>query len=381
MLKIITETDRVISGRSQLDIPHPSLAAMLDLVIYFAVGGLLFCLLCFAAASVRIVDTGYVRVIARFGKIHRVLHPGKSFVIPLIDRTVKMRWMLPVSPNQRDGDRIFRHFSSVPTREVRHDPGPYQVMLRDLQIKFVDLNFFTQIKTVEKARNSDNIWKNIEDHVEVAVVNLCRNYDSENTIIQRLQSDLMKHEDIKRFCEQYGINLVSVQIQRVSSTDETIKLREKSASNVLRSRAAKLETDAELEAKEHQLNAEKKFSEKQHQVTLFALANEANLELARLEAEISKEKTSRSLAVEKCRTNVERAQSDSTVTSTIEAGRHSVHFKNMENLPPEHRSQVLQAYYYAQALQENTSVKTITMCSHLPYGSSFYHPQQPPTAK
>ncbi len=111
---------------------------------------------------------------------------------------------------------------------MRHDPPAYRVVIRDQHVKFVDLNFFSQIKNISKAHNSDNLWKNLEDHVQIAVVNLCRSYDHEHAVLSRLQADVMKHQDIRTFCEQYGIALVSMQIQSVSASEEAIKLREAS---------------------------------------------------------------------------------------------------------------------------------------------------------
>ncbi len=100
--------------------------------------------------------------------------------------------------------------------------------------------------------------------------------------------------------------------------------------------------------------------------------------LSRMDKLIEQEKRERALSGRKSQTRVEQSKSNAIVSMATEEGLHSYHFKNLETLSAEQRTQVLQSYYISRALENNKTIKKLTMCSHLPYGNSFYHPASTP---
>lgn len=64
----------------------------MGIIIVFGI--LLLFVLAVVLSSIKVVNTGYLYVVERFGQFHRVLEPGLHFIVPFVDFVRKKEFLL-----------------------------------------------------------------------------------------------------------------------------------------------------------------------------------------------------------------------------------------------------------------------------------------------
>lgn len=157
-------------------------------------------------ASIKIVNTGYVYIIERFGQYHKTLEPGWHFTIPFAD-FVRRR---------------------ISTKQQILDIQPQNVITKDnVNISIDNVIFY-------KVLNSKDAVYNIEDYksgIVYSTITNMRNIVGDMTLDEvlsgrdRMNSKLL--EIIDEITDAYGIKILSVEIKNIIPPDEIQEAMEK----------------------------------------------------------------------------------------------------------------------------------------------------------
>ncbi|MDY3827510.1 MAG: SPFH domain-containing protein [Clostridium sp.] len=157
-------------------------------------------------SSVKIVNTGYLYVVERFGQFHKVLEPGWHFMIPFIDFVRK----------------------KVSTKQQILDVPPQSVITKDnVKISVDNVIFY-------KLLNAQDAVYNIEDYsagiVYSATTNM-RNIIGNMTLDEVLSGRDKINQDLLSIIDEvtdaYGIKILSVEIKNIVPPAEIQQAMEK----------------------------------------------------------------------------------------------------------------------------------------------------------
>ena len=157
-------------------------------------------------SSVKIVNTGYLYVVERFGQFHKVLEPGWHFMIPFIDFVRK----------------------KVSTKQQILDVPPQSVITKDnVKISVDNVIFY-------KLLNAQDAVYNIEDYsagiVYSATTNM-RNIIGNMTLDEVLSGRDKINQDLLSIIDEvtdaYGIKILSVEIKNIIPPAEIQQAMEK----------------------------------------------------------------------------------------------------------------------------------------------------------
>ena len=157
-------------------------------------------------SSVKIVNTGYLYVVERFGQFHKVLEPGWHFMIPFVDFVRK----------------------KVSTKQQILDVPPQSVITKDnVKISVDNVIFY-------KLLNAQDAVYNIEDYsagiVYSATTNM-RNIIGNMTLDEVLSGRDKINQDLLSIIDEvtdaYGIKILSVEIKNIVPPAEIQQAMEK----------------------------------------------------------------------------------------------------------------------------------------------------------
>ena len=157
-------------------------------------------------SSVKIVNTGYLYVVERFGQFHKVLEPGWHFMIPFVDFVRK----------------------KVSTKQQILDVPPQSVITKDnVKISVDNVIFY-------KLLNAQDAVYNIEDYsagiVYSATTNM-RNIIGNMTLDEVLSGRDKINQDLLSIIDEvtdaYGIKILSVEIKNIIPPAEIQQAMEK----------------------------------------------------------------------------------------------------------------------------------------------------------
>ncbi len=167
---------------------------------------LLVILLASVIASIKIVNTGYVYIVERFGQYQRTLEPGWHFTIPFADFVRR----------------------KISTKQQILDIQPQNVITKDnVKISIDNVIFY-------KVLNSKDAVYNIEDYksgIVYSTITNMRNIVGDMTLDEvlsgrdRMNSKLL--EIIDEITDAYGIKILSVEIKNIIPPDEIQEAMEK----------------------------------------------------------------------------------------------------------------------------------------------------------
>ena len=156
--------------------------------------------------SIKIVNTGYVLLIERFGQFHRILEPGWHFTIPFADFVRR----------------------KISTKQQILDIQPQNVITKDnVNISIDNVIFY-------KVINSRDAVYNIEDYksgIVYSTITNMRNIVGDMTLDDvlsgrdRINSKLL--EIIDEITDAYGIKILSVEIKNIVPPNEIQQAMEK----------------------------------------------------------------------------------------------------------------------------------------------------------
>ncbi len=149
--------------------------------------------------SIKVVNTGYVSIVERFGKYHRTLEPGWHIIMPFADFVRK----------------------KVSTKQQIIDIDPQSVITQDnVKISIDNVIFY-------KIMNSKDAVYNIEDYkagITYSTITNMRNIVGNMTLDEvlsgrdKINSKLL--EQIDEITDAYGIKILSVEIKNIDPPRE-----------------------------------------------------------------------------------------------------------------------------------------------------------------
>ena len=217
-------------------------------------GVILILILAVMVSSIKIVNTGYLYVVERFGQFDKVLEPGWHFIIPFVDFVRR----------------------KISTKQQILDVQPQSVITKDNVKISVDTVIFY------KLLNARDAVYNIEDYkagiVYSATTNM-RNLIGNMTLDEvlsgrdRINQDLLSIID--EVTDAYGIKILSVEIKNIVPPDEIQQAMEKQMRAERDKRAMILQAEGL-----RQSQVEKAEGEKQSQILRAEAEKEANIRRA-----------------------------------------------------------------------------------------------------
>ena len=176
------------------------------MVLMIILGVILLCILAVVVSSIKVVNTGYLYVVERFGKFDKVLEPGWHFIIPFVDFVRR----------------------KVSTKQQILDVQPQSVITKDNVKILVDNVIFY------KLLNARDAVYNIEDFksgiVYSATTNM-RNILGNMTLDEILSGRDAINQDllciIDEVTDAYGIKILSVEIKNIVPPNEIQQAMEK----------------------------------------------------------------------------------------------------------------------------------------------------------
>jgi len=283
--------------------------------LIIVLGVILFLILAVVLSSIKIVNTGYLSVVERFGQFDRVLEPGWHFIIPFID-FVRRR---------------------VSTKQQILDVPPQSVITKDNVKILVDNVIFY------KLLNARDAVYNIEDYASGIVYSATTNM--RNILGNMTLDEILSGRDsinqnllsiIDEVTDAYGIKILSVEIKNIVPPAEIQEAMEKQMRAERDKRAMILQAEGL-----RQSQIEKAEGEKQSKILSAEAEKQANIRRAEglkesqlLEAE-GKAKAIEQIAIAESEAirKVNKAIIESGTNETVIALKQVEALKEMANSP------------------------------------------------
>lgn len=205
-------------------------------------------------SSIKVVNTGYVYILERFGQYHRTLEPGWHFTIPFADFVRK----------------------KISTKQQILDIEPQNVITKDnVKISIDNVIFYRVLNSQDAVYNIENYKSGI---IYSTITNM-RNIVGEMTLDEvlsgrdRINSKLL--EIIDEITDAYGIKILSVEIKNIIPPAEIQEAMEKQMRAERDKRAYILQAEGEKQS-----DIEKAEGEKRAKILQAEADKEANIRRA-----------------------------------------------------------------------------------------------------
>lgn len=182
---------------------------------------LVIALIC-VLSSIKIVNTGYLYVVERFGQFYKILEPGWHFVIPFIDFIRK----------------------KVSTKQQILDIEPQNVITKDnVKISIDNVIFYKIMNAKDAVYNIENFVSGIVYSTITNMRNIVGNMTLDEVLSGRdiINSELLKVVD--EITDAYGIKILSVEIKNIIPPAEIQNAMEKQMKAERDKRAVILEAE------------------------------------------------------------------------------------------------------------------------------------------
>lgn len=173
-------------------------------------------------SSIKIVNTGYLYLVERFGQFYKVLEPGWHFVIPFIDFIRK----------------------KVSTKQQILDIEPQNVITKDnVKISIDNVIFYKIMNAKDAVYNIENFVSGIVYSTITNMRNIVGNMTLDEVLSGRdkINSELLKVVD--EITDAYGIKILSVEIKNIIPPAEIQNAMEKQMKAERDKRAVILEAE------------------------------------------------------------------------------------------------------------------------------------------
>lgn len=157
-------------------------------------------------SSIKVVNTGYITLVERFGQFHRVLEPGWHFLIPFADFARK----------------------KVSTKQQILDIEPQSVITSDnVKISIDNVIFYRVMNVKDAVYNIDSYQSGIVYSTITNMRNIVGNMALDEVLSgrDRINSELLKVVD--EITDAYGIKILSVEIKNIIPPAEIQQAMEK----------------------------------------------------------------------------------------------------------------------------------------------------------
>lgn len=183
---------------------------------------ILFIALICVLSSIKIVNTGYLYVVERFGQFYKILEPGWHFVIPFVDFIRK----------------------KVSTKQQILDIEPQNVITKDnVKISIDNVIFYKIMNAKDAVYNIENFVSGIVYSTITNMRNIVGNMTLDEVLSGRdkINSELLKVVD--EITDAYGIKILSVEIKNIIPPAEIQNAMEKQMKAERDKRAVILEAE------------------------------------------------------------------------------------------------------------------------------------------
>lgn len=157
-------------------------------------------------SSIRIVNTGYLCVVERFGQFDRVLEPGWHFIIPFVDYVRR----------------------KVSTKQQILDVQPQSIITRDnVKLSVDNVIFFKVLNARDAVYNIEDYKSGIIYSAMTNIRNILGNMSLDEVLSGRdkINQDLLSIID--EITDAYGIKILSVEIKNIIPPAEIQQAMEK----------------------------------------------------------------------------------------------------------------------------------------------------------
>ena len=217
-------------------------------------GIILLLLLIVIVSSIKIVNTGYLCVVERFGQFDRILEPGWHVIIPFVDFVRR----------------------KVSTKQQILDVPPQSVITKDnVRISVDNVIFFKLLNARDAVYNIEDYKSGIVYSATTNIRNLIGNMSLDEVLSGRdkINSDLLNIID--EVTDAYGIKILSVEIKNIVPPQEIQEAMEKQMKAERDKRAMILQAEGQ-----RQSQIEKAEGEKQSQILRAEAEKQANIRRA-----------------------------------------------------------------------------------------------------
>ncbi|NLK94475.1 MAG: SPFH/Band 7/PHB domain protein [Clostridiales bacterium] len=221
---------------------------------YIILGIIVFIVLVVIISSVKIVNTGYLYVVERFGQFYKVLEPGWHFMIPFVDFVRKR----------------------VSTKQQILDVPPQSVITKDnVKISVDNVIFYKLLNARDAVYNIEDFRSGIVYSATTNMRNIIGNMSLDEVLSGRdkINQDLLSIID--EVTDAYGIKILSVEIKNIVPPAEIQQAMEKQMKAERDKRAMILQAEGL-----RQSEVEKAEGEKQARILEAEAAKEAQIRRA-----------------------------------------------------------------------------------------------------
>ncbi len=224
------------------------------MLLIIILGIILLFVLAVLVSSIKIVNTGYLYVVERFGQFDRILEPGWHFIIPFVDFVRR----------------------KVSTKQQILDVPPQSVITKDnVRISVDNVIFFKLLNARDAVYNIEDYKSGIVYSATTNIRNLIGNMSLDEVLSGRdkINSDLLNIID--EVTDAYGIKILSVEIKNIVPPQEIQEAMEKQMKAERDKRAMILQAEGQ-----RQSQIEKAEGEKQSQILRAEAEKQANIRRA-----------------------------------------------------------------------------------------------------
>ncbi|MGL4850719.1 MAG: SPFH domain-containing protein [Clostridium sp.] len=187
-------------------------------------------------SSIKIVNTGYLYVVERFGQFHRVLEPGWHFTIPFADFVRK----------------------KVSTKQQILDVDPQSVITKDnVKISVDNVIFYKLINARDAVYNIENFKAGIVYSATTNIRNLIGNMSLDEVLSGRDKINQELLMIIDEITDAYGIKILSVEIKNIVPPAEIQNAMEKQMKAERDKRAMILQAEGQRQSQIEKAEGEK----------------------------------------------------------------------------------------------------------------------------
>ncbi|MGL4773709.1 MAG: SPFH domain-containing protein, partial [Clostridium sp.] len=205
-------------------------------------------------SSVKIVNTGYLYVVERFGQFHRILEPGWHFLIPFVDFVRK----------------------KISTKQQILDVPPQSVITKDnVKISVDNVIFYKLLNARDAVYNIEDYRSAIVYSATTNMRNILGNMSLDEVLSGRDKINNELLSIIDEVTDAYGIKIFSVEIKNIIPPSEIQEAMEKQMKAERDKRAMILQAEGQ-----RQSQIEKAEGEKQSQILRAEAEKQANIRRA-----------------------------------------------------------------------------------------------------
>lgn len=205
-------------------------------------------------SSIKVVNTGYVMIVERFGQFHRILEPGWHLTIPFADYVRK----------------------KISTKQQILDIQPQTVITKDnVNISIDNVIFYKILNPKDATYNIEDFKAGIVYSTITNMRNICGEMTLDEVLSGRDKINNKLLEIVDEITDAYGIKILSVEIKNILPPVEIQQAMEKQMKAERDKRAAILQAEGEKQSR-----IAKAEGEKQSKILQAEAEKEANIRRA-----------------------------------------------------------------------------------------------------